>query len=358
MTSPTLAPSITTFSTDVNGVLVRGVPATVTGPRFQGDPGVGKLLVGVNGSAAAWQSLSSWDTTMAPTGRHSSTVRIYCSDIVVPSGKIGEMRAWTAAGIMPMFDFNVPQPSGTTDPTHFSWPPTDILTGSHDSDLETMFSQIDTFAGPIFACFTHEPKDNYPVAGGTTDGTTADNYRSIYRYIINYYNTNHHKNIVWVSPLFNWWIFGGNAADFRNWHPNWSGTALINPLPVKVDGIDMYNPIATFSSSNVNDSWAVSAAKFLNARSAVGFPALPWIIGELGPGMTLYPSGTSTGNTPGSILADMYAQGPASGLVAVCAWNGFGNGDKWAYTTAGGDPDGSRTTAWRTLMAQPNVVLT
>lgn len=298
--------------------------------RFPGDPGVGKVLVGNNGSPSADVPIGTFDGlvfTGAQAGKKASTVRIYnSSNTTISTSLRNELQGYANAGRIPMFSTKY---GGRTA--------AQLATGSADADWDANANWLDSgYTGKMwYSPLGHEPEND----ASFSDATEKANYRAAYRRTVT-----RHVNILGASnPRIAYcqpWFMGftyTNASnrDYRDWHPNWSGSAWLHDGPFDVlcadgstylgswlhlDAIDLYNPQTGPVASDRNMTWADRIDMFLTKRENANQPPLFFSIGEYG----LYDAPASlddNGVTIGDILTGTLDTGAATdGLVGTAFW--------------------------------------
>jgi len=319
--------------------------APVTTIRFPGDPGSGKMYIGANNGSTtgtfAGYPVSWFDDRVygASSTKAHGTVREYAQTLLIPSDDRTRLDSWTSEGRVPMYSLK-------TSP----WSLTDISNGSANSQIDSNINFVKTLSGNVWMTFFHEPEDNF-LANGPA-GSTAAEYRTAFRYIINRFKSAGVINVAWISPFFMcpWTFVSASGRDWRNWHPNWNGSSWAYDL-IDIDGVDLYNPDVSISATDRNKSWTTAAAEFLNKRASDGAKALPWCIGEFGVS-TYYDTLNDNGTTATQIFSDMVNIGAATqNLVGVAAWNS----DEFRYDDTN-DPTGEKVAGWKAISNHTRVV--
>lgn len=348
-----------------------GSPSPGFGLRFPGDPGVGKAIVGANHNSANGYPISWFDTRIFPSGNKiHSAVRTYNNeDMAWDASKKNLLTGWINKGIIPFMSFkNGGSPAGSRTTTQ-------ILAGAGDSDLNGIGNYISAINGFIWKTYYHEPEPNHPVGAGADH---SDEYRQVFRYIVKYLWDNFpgtRDKIAWMSPFYTQGTFtggavgaAGNNRDWREWHPNWSGSAWLTNGPlttvdangvtrtgsyVHLDGIDLYMPTTAgnIDGTSRNPTWTEAVTeRFLQTRIDHGAWPLCWTIGELGQ-YDYLATLDDNGVTVTDVLTSLRTTGIASqGLVGACAWNAANS----RFDDAN-DPTGEKVASWKTLVGTSSV---
>lgn len=317
--------------------------------RFPGDPGVGKILVGDNGDGQT--DINDLDAWAMPTGKRHSCVRVYNgAEMALSASKRSSLIAYANQGRIPMLSvkggaFSISQ----------------MANGDADATWTATAQWIkNSFPGVMwYSPVWHEPEDNFP------SGPQADLYRTAYRRAVSQHmavlGTGQTK-VAFCGPWLMRYTYVTPNRDYRDWHPNWSGTAWLHDGPFDVlctdgtiyhgswihqDAIDLYNPQTGPGAGDSNLSWSVSLSQFKGDRAAAGQPPLPFNIGEYG----LYDNPDTlddNGNTIPKILSDTLAIGAATdGLTGIALW---GNDAAKMVATS------PKTTAWKQFVTDSKVI--
>lgn len=289
--------------------------------RFPGDPGVGKVLMGNNGEGDV--KIAEFDSWTYGTAGRCSTIRVYNGTaMALGSGIRSDLVRYAQQGRIPMFSTKY----GGMSPTAMSGGEAD------DTWRATAAWLADTYPGKMwYSPVGHEPEDNFPA------GASADAYRRAFRRAVSVHMAHRPalvSKVAFCAPWLMEFTYDG-SRDYRNWHPNWSGSEWLHDGPfdvlcsdgsvyrgsyIHMDAIDLYNPTTGPGSGARNQTWRNSIDAFKGDRVQRGQPPLPFNIGEYG----IYDTPTTlddNGVTLGDILMDTLDIGAAfDGLAGVAFW--------------------------------------
>jgi hypothetical protein len=342
---PVLTATVFTFEA-TNGAAKDQMTVTVnpasSTTRFPGDPGVNKTKVGavngVNSGTYPGYPISWFDSRVWPTNpaKKHTIVRAYYSGLVFTTAEKDTIVAWINEGRTPMISWKL----GT-------YTLAQIASGAADAAIDALATWFATLPGPIWASFYHEPEDNF-----TTTQQQSD-YRAAFRRIISRSRAISGVNakVAWTTMYAEWTFNPASGRDWRNWHPNWDGSAFSYNV-LDLEGIDLYDPTVepNITASSRNKTWAVSVDNFLTKVTNAG-QKKPWCIGEYGV-YTNIATLDDNGITVPQIIGDMIdIGGLQQDLVGVAAWNNVG-----ARFDDANDPGQVKLGAWQTMVAKGSVV--
>lgn len=244
-----------------------------TGPRFPGDPGVGKVLTGgtvYSGTAGVPDGRAWLDTA---TGKKHLLVRRYYTNAFWTRTNIA---ADGAAGLIPF-------PSEKTTST-----PAQIKAGAIDAAIRAEAQWAASQPFPIFTNYYHEPEDNFP-----SDAAAAD-YRAASRRIAQIFRSEGADNVCWVNAIYMapWTFETASGRSWWKWHIDWRGTLSGGTRPTAADfytgaerladveGFDQYSPHA--GGGTTYREFADDMDKTLGVMRAGGWQPIPWVIAEFG----------------------------------------------------------------------------
>lgn len=335
------------------------VEDSVPGSRFPGDPGVGNILIGNNGGPSADHDIDEFDQILfggSPTpNKRCSTVRIYNgSAMALSSGLRAELQGYANQGRIPAFSTKY---GGLTA--------AQMASGAADTTWQNTAAWLaDQYNGIMhYSPVGHEPEDNFD-----SSPQVRSDYRAAFRRAVQVH-MNHRPSlankVAFCGPWLMEFSYDG-PRDYRNWHPNWSGTNWLHDGPfdvecadgsiyegswIHLDAIDLYNPSTggNIGSGARNQSWTTSIQAFMNDRENANQPPLLIHLGEHG----LY-THVATLDDNGTTVADVYNQeidiGAANdGLVAVCHWTN----DLASFPN---DPGNVKRNALRAVAQRPEVI--
>lgn len=275
---------------------------TAAASRFPGDPGPGKIWLGLN-DVSGYQNVQAH--LPYPLGIH----RIYNkNNWGVPAAKVAE-----AIG-----DGQVPFVSWKFAPYTVSTVP--------QTAIRSVCSSLKSFAPhPIWATIYHEPEDQL------TTGAQAAAYRALFRQVVHTCNGMGVRNVAWTEPTLQApFTFG--TASHRNpawWEPDWKGTSTGTSADwytgsnrvIDILSIDAYIPL--FSSNR----WQLLSTTFATVKkrwAALGMPLAgrPWAIGELGVKSDTVTPDMSRGP---SAMRDAFTTALANNVAGISWWTTGGD---------------------------------
>jgi hypothetical protein len=237
------------------------IPAT-TASRFPGDPGSGRIWMGLN-DVSAYQNVQA--QLPAPLGLR----RIYNNNNWgVPAAKVADA----------ISQREIPFISWKFAPYTVSTVP--------QSAISSVCTTLKSFAPhPIWATIYHEPEDNL------TTSAEAAAYRALFRQVVHTCDGMGVQNVAWTEPTF-MAPFSFGTSSHRNpawWEPDWKGTSTGTAADwytgsdrvIDILSIDVYMPQINTTS------WQLLSTTFATVKkrwTALGMPLAgrPWAVGELG----------------------------------------------------------------------------
>lgn len=342
------APSVTTSSVLVfeatNGTAKDRMSVTVnpsgSGLRFPGDPGIGNILVGANNGSSggngypiSWFDSRVWPSE--PTRKHTLVREYNNNEFVIPSGLRATLSSWITQGRVPLFSFK-----------NGIWSNAQIASGAADAAIDEQAAWMASLPGPIWMSHFHEPEDNFTTAQAQTD------YRAAFKRIITRSKaiSGVTSKVAWTTMLME---FSYRGRDWKQWHPNWNGSAWAYDL-IDIEGIDLYNPLLgnKITANSRNKTWSQSVDTFLTELEAKG-QTRPFCIGEHGL-YTSTPTLDDNGVTVSQILSDMASIGAAQQDLVGCAMWDTSN----ARFDDANDPSQTKLSAWRNMISGHGNVVT
>jgi hypothetical protein len=317
-------------------------PTPTTG-RFAGDPGAGKLYLGV---ATASQSPDAYGGLEAELGRKFGMTRLYYADAISWSNVDGHI----ARGRIPAVSFK----NGSRTIAN-------IASGAEDAWIDAMGAAIRQRAPvPFFMTFFHEPEDNFPTAAEATS------FRAANRRIASRWRAAGVKNFTWVVDYYmtNWSFVAASGRDWRWWYPDWKGTTQAGSskdAPSALDfytgsesvadviGLDVYNwwdptkGTSGWQSFQTHADWATSRMDFLGK---------PYCVGELGT-MAYQVGGVFDATRTKAWFSDAYQYMTTKNFVCAMYWNNDHSVDAWDPRLELNDPQKLRFGALADIMGRP-----
>ncbi|HEX5116473.1 MAG TPA: DNRLRE domain-containing protein [Pseudonocardiaceae bacterium] len=270
--------------------------------RFPGDPGPGKVWLGLN-DVPAYAAVQSH--LPAPLGIR----RVYNgNNWGVPKKAVANAIA----------NHEIPFASWKLAPYTVSTVP--------QSAIDTVCADLKSFAPhPIWATVYHEPEDNL-----TTAAQAAD-YRALFRNTVHTCDAMGVTNVAWTEPTLQA-PFSFGTASGRNpawWEPDWKGTNTGTAADwytgadrvIDILSIDVYIPLIN------TDKWqllSTTIATVKNRWTALGMPLAgrPWAVGELGVKSDVQDSDLTKGP---SAMQDAYDTAVSNGFVGIGWWTTGGD---------------------------------
>jgi hypothetical protein len=210
--------------------------------RFAGDPGIGKLLLGISLAidqvAAARAQLGGDEITMSRRFYRAHQLELMQAMV----------RTDATSGIVPFVSLKTPG----------SWRA--AAEGRSDRWLESAISKLGGLTAPAFLSLHHEPEDNHAGGGNTPEAWVEMHRRAT---VI----AQRHPQVTIVPVLMQWTFDPASKRDPQEW--------LIPEHPVL--GVDIYNPWRTDGSR----SWVEFDALITQVRSFVPM-STPIIVPEFG----------------------------------------------------------------------------
>lgn len=330
---PSSYPVAMNFQTKENtvGKPVPRLVLTVThqAPRFPGDPGVGKVRLGLN-DVTGYLGVEAH--MPLPLALH----RVY------NGGNWGVPKADVATAIA---NNQVPWASWKLAPYTVSTVP--------QTAIDTVCTDLKAFAPhPIWATIYHEPEENLSTA------SQAVAYRALFRTTVHTCDAMGVTNVAWTEPTFQAPFTFGTAAG-RNpawWEPDWKGTSTGTVSDwytgadrvIDILAVDSYIPL--FNTDNWQlFSTTLSIVK--NRWTALGMPIAgrPWAIGEQGIKSDVVTPDLTRGP---NAMQDAYDTALANNFVGI-SWFTTG-GDSFCHGPApDSDPDCRRELKLAQLDSDP-----
>lgn len=218
--------------------------------RFAGDPGIGKLLLGISlaidQEAAARAQVGGDAITMAR--------RFYRAHQLELMQRM--VRADAAAGIVPFVSLKTPG----------SW--LAAAEGRSDRWLESALSKLGELTSPAFLSLHHEPEDNHAGGGNTPEAWIEMHRRAS---VI----AQQHRQVTIVPVLMQWTFDPASKRDPQEW--------LIPEHPVL--GVDIYNPWRADGSRNwvEFDPLITQVRKFVPMSTPIIVPEFGSVADQLDP---------------------------------------------------------------------------
>jgi hypothetical protein len=302
--------------------------------RFPGDPGPGRVLIGstVYTGSAGIPDGRVWLTQQ--TGKQHVIARTYASQGLDRDAAAAAHNA----GVLPLVSFKLA-----------AYTPAQVAAAAADAVIDADAAWCKAQGKAIWACYFHEPEDNFP-----SDAAAAD-YRAAFRRVVTRYRQAGATNVAWLPIFMASWSFiptGGEASrgPWYKWDPDWRGTKTggngARPGPsdwyrdaqsvVDLLGMDQYCP--TVGGSAYHEA-AADLDTALARMAADARPGKPWCVPEFGTSAV-----TSTSSPlPADGWAGYYSRAlsyiSAQGGVGVCAYMtdgaNFSNGSDAAARFAG-----------------------
>jgi hypothetical protein len=270
--------------------------------RFPGDPGVGKILLGLN-DVSGYLGVESH--MPLPLGLH----RVYNGTTWgVPKAAITTAIA----------NHELPHASWKLDPFTVSTVP--------QSAINTVCTDLKSFTPhPIWATIYHEPEEDLATA------SDAAAYRALFRTTVHTCDAMGVTNVAWTEPTFQAPRTFGTAAG-RNpawWEPDWKGTSTGTAADwftgtdrvIDILAIDSYIPLI---NSNDWQLLSTTLTTVKNRWTALGMPIAgrPWAIGEAG----IKSDKVTMDLTKGpNAMQDAYDTALANNFVGISWWTTGGD---------------------------------
>ncbi|CAN5274916.1 hypothetical protein BH11MYX1_BH11MYX1_21710 [soil metagenome] len=198
------------------------------GPRFAGDPGVGKFYIGANNPthSAGMPIVDFESMVIAP--RHTSVVRVYNPN-KAPGTSFGFNRTATSAAVAAG---KIPLTSFIEGPYSLA----QVANGAADRDIQDNITYLKSLAPHVvWVSYHHEPENDFV----TPEQQTL--YRAASRRINLAIKAAGMSHVAVVGPIY----MGGTARnphrDWRSWNPDWDGTKWIS-ASYDLEGWDYYDP--------------------------------------------------------------------------------------------------------------------
>jgi hypothetical protein len=303
----------------------------VASTRFPGDPGVGKIRLGLN-------DVAGYEGVEAALPARPSVHRVYNNgNWGVPVSKLRDAIAvgeipWVSWGFSPYTESTVPQ-----------------------SEINTACDALKSVAPAVVWAVPslHEPEDNVPA------GTRAAAYRQLQRNIMTTCDARGVTNVAWTSPTYQRFTFtAGSGRDWRQWNAAWNGgnthtAADFTDAGYDIDAMDQYIPL--IGSTN----WRTSALQWsdmLNRMAADGYTPKPLAIAEGGIKSDLDANGNLVDPNLGpDNVQGMFDASLARGAVAVSYWTSGGD-SFFSGPMPSSDPQALRQKVLQRLVVDPRVV--
>lgn len=322
-------------------------PPPPPAPRFPGDPGPGKIVMG---AAMANQTASTFDATNAAIGRKFSASRLYYGSNI----NWGNVDSHIAAGRMPAVSFK--NESRTL---------ANIAAGREDAWIDAIGAQIKARAPvPFWMTFFHEPEDNYPTAPEATE------FRAASRRIVQRWRQLGVTNFTYVADYFmtDWSFVAASGRDWRWWYPDWKGTTAAgsskdapNPADfysgsssvVDVIGLDVYN---FWEIGMAESRWRSFQSHADQALSRMRGLQKPYAVGEWG-SMAYQVNGVVDAARTRAWFIDAYDYMVSRNFVGAMYWNNDFDVSAWDCRLEFHDPGKVRLQAMNEIMGRATTVV-
>ena len=250
--------------TDSAGLASTARVTVTVAPRFPGDPGPGRLRMGVN-DVAKFEGV----------------------EAAMPAPGLGLHRLYTrAVWTLPMGDMQTAIDKGQIPVVSWGFSPYGSPGAVPQSAVDTMCANLKSFAPhPVWAIATglHEPENE------STGPQWAADYRALGREVVATCDAMGVTNVAWLGPAYMNCTFSGGCPgrDWRIWYADWKGSDTGTSADfytgaqkvLDIDTMDIYVPLVGTTN------W-VSPANQLNnmtnAMTADGAPIGPRAVLELG----------------------------------------------------------------------------